>query len=99
MADMNHIQKENVLSPETLDSGNRTQSGFTSIALKGLFIIASFYTIYFSRALIFPLGIGVPFDVSLKACRSYPEEAVDSGMGRSGFGGFGPPEHRKLWIA
>ena len=55
MADMNHIQKENVLSPETLDSGNRTQSGFTSIALKGLFIIASFYTIYFGRALIFPL--------------------------------------------
>jgi predicted PurR-regulated permease PerM len=34
---------------------DKTRTEFKSIALKGLFVIASFYTLYFARALILPL--------------------------------------------
>ena len=37
------------------ESGDKRPAGFASVAIRGLFIIASFYTLYFARALILPL--------------------------------------------
>jgi predicted PurR-regulated permease PerM len=55
MADMDHVQETNAPSAKRPEPGSKTPSGFTSIALKGLFIIASFYTLYFARAVVLPL--------------------------------------------
>jgi predicted PurR-regulated permease PerM len=48
------IRKLNVTSP---DKEGKTHLEFKSIALKGLFIIACFYTLYFARALILPFTL------------------------------------------
>lgn len=48
------IRKLNVPSP---DKEGKTHLEFKSIALKGLFIIACFYTLYFARALILPFTL------------------------------------------
>ena len=55
MADLNHIQETNAPSMRRPEPGGKTSSGITSIMLKGLFIIALFYTLYFTRALVLPL--------------------------------------------
>jgi len=55
MADMNHSQETSALSTKRPEVGSKSPSGLTSIALKGLFLITSFYTLYFARALIMPL--------------------------------------------
>lgn len=47
-------KKLNVISP---DKEGKTHLEFKSIALKGLFIIACFYTLYFARALILPFTL------------------------------------------
>jgi predicted PurR-regulated permease PerM len=47
-------KKLNVISP---DEEGKTRLEFKSIALKGLFIIACFYTLYFARALILPITL------------------------------------------
>src|SRR4030042_2699717 len=55
MADLNHIQETNSPSMRRPEPGGKTSSGITSIMLKGLFIIALFYTLYFTRELVLPL--------------------------------------------
>jgi predicted PurR-regulated permease PerM len=52
---MNDVQETNEFDTKRPEHGDKTASGFTSIALKGLFIIALFYTLYFVRALVLPL--------------------------------------------
>jgi len=44
----------------------KTHTGFKSIALKGLFVIASFYTLYFARALILPLLLALLLNFLLR---------------------------------
>jgi predicted PurR-regulated permease PerM len=44
----------------------KTKTEFNSIALKGLFLIASFYTLYFARALILPLIIALLLNFLLR---------------------------------
>jgi predicted PurR-regulated permease PerM len=46
--------------------GNKTQTEFKSIALKGLFAIASFYTLYFARDLILPLILALLLNFLLR---------------------------------
>jgi predicted PurR-regulated permease PerM len=48
------MKKPNVVSP---NHEGKTRLEFKSIALKGLFIIACFYTLYFARALILPFTL------------------------------------------
>jgi predicted PurR-regulated permease PerM len=43
----------------TLGGKDKTQTEFKSIALKGLFAIASFYTLYFARDLILPFTLAL----------------------------------------
>ncbi len=45
---------------------NNTYTEFESIALKGLFVIASFYTLYFARALILPLILALLLNFLLR---------------------------------
>jgi predicted PurR-regulated permease PerM len=52
---MDDVQETNEFGTERPEHGGKTDPGFTSIALKGLFIIALFYTLYFVRALVLPL--------------------------------------------
>jgi len=58
------------------ESGDKRPAGFASVAIRGLFIIASFYTLYFARALILPLVLAFlltfllrPVVRALKKCR------------------------------
>jgi predicted PurR-regulated permease PerM len=44
----------------------KTQTEFKSIALKGLFLIASFYTLYFARALILPFVLALLLNFLLR---------------------------------
>ena len=55
MTGMNPSQERNGPATKKPEPENRITSGFTSMALKGLFLIASFYTLYFARALVLPL--------------------------------------------
>jgi predicted PurR-regulated permease PerM len=55
MADMNHQPEATTPDTNRPDPGNKTPLGITSIAIKGLFIIALFYTLYFARSLVLPL--------------------------------------------
>jgi predicted PurR-regulated permease PerM len=52
---MNPAHEPNVADTKRSEPGSKISSGFTSMALKGLFLIASFYTLYFARALVLPL--------------------------------------------
>jgi len=45
---------------------DKTQTEFKSIALKGLFVIASFYTLYFARALILPFTLALLLNFLLR---------------------------------
>lgn len=45
---------------------DKTQTEFKSIALKGLFVIASFYTLYFARALILPFVLALLLNFLLR---------------------------------
>jgi predicted PurR-regulated permease PerM len=53
--DMNMVQDPNSPSTKSPEPGSKAPSGLTSIALKGLLLITSFYTLYFARAVILPL--------------------------------------------
>lgn len=55
----NDNQQQEVKKPNVISSGEEGKSRleFKSIALKGLFIIACFYTLYFARALILPFTL------------------------------------------
>jgi predicted PurR-regulated permease PerM len=46
--------------------GDKPQTEFKSIALKGLFLIASFYTLYFARALILPFVLALLLNFLLR---------------------------------
>ncbi|HUL36886.1 MAG TPA: AI-2E family transporter, partial [Thermodesulfobacteriota bacterium] len=48
------VKKLDVISPA---EESKTRLEFKSTAVKGLFIIACFYTLYFTRALIMPLAL------------------------------------------
>jgi predicted PurR-regulated permease PerM len=62
------IQKlpEGRMNPTTHGEKDKTQTEFKSIALKGLFIIASFYTLYFARALILPFTLALLLNFLLR---------------------------------
>jgi len=47
-------QERDKINATVHEGGDKTHVAFKSIALKGLFIIALFYTLYFARALILP---------------------------------------------
>ena len=55
MTDMSDLQETNAHGTKSPEPGSKIPKGWTSIALKGLFIIILFYTIYFARALVLPL--------------------------------------------
>jgi predicted PurR-regulated permease PerM len=55
----NDIQQQQTKKPHVIspDEGGKSRLEFKSTALKGLFIIACFYTFYFARALILPFTL------------------------------------------
>jgi predicted PurR-regulated permease PerM len=55
--------KTNATMPGKID---KTQIEFKSVALKGLFIIAFFYTLYFARALILPFTLALLLNFLLR---------------------------------
>jgi predicted PurR-regulated permease PerM len=57
---------EGRMNPTTHGEKDKTQTEFKSIALKGLFIIASFYTLYFARALILPFTLALLLNFLLR---------------------------------
>jgi predicted PurR-regulated permease PerM len=62
------IQKQERSKMNAMGHGeeDKTQTEFKSIALKGLFVIASFYTLYFARALILPFVLALLLNFLLR---------------------------------
>ncbi len=54
------------MNPVTPGGNDKTQAEFKSIALKGLFVIAFFYTLYFARALILPFTLALLLNFLLR---------------------------------
>src|SRR5208337_4547121 len=60
------MQETNKTNATAHGQANKTHIEFESIALKGLFVIASFYTLYFTRDLILPFTLALLLNFLLR---------------------------------
>jgi predicted PurR-regulated permease PerM len=59
-------QERDKLNATVHGEEDKTRIEFKSIALKGLFVTASFYTLYFARALILPFTLALLLNFLLR---------------------------------
>ena len=64
--EVNRTQEKAKVNAAVNGKEEETHAEFTSIALKGLFLIASFYTLYFARALILPFILALLLNFLLR---------------------------------
>ena len=62
----NRTQERTKLSATVPGNEDKIHTEFKSVALKGLFLIASFYTLYFARDLILPFVLALLFNFLLR---------------------------------